>query len=151
MVENIAFGNTIVMTVDLLEALSVYTPRTSIMHDSWIYLWASVFGEVIRHEKVGVKYRLHDKNAVGIRRMNSFSMAISNMRGYVRQNQEFLMLYGDLNQNGINEVKSFLNNLKEVRLFPRIFYALGNNFYRQNKFESCAIKLLFIVKPKLFI
>jgi len=74
-----SFGNALVETIgpgcamvwnqalhDILVAGN--SPQGALMHDSWLYLTAAAFGQVLVEPEVLVDYRIHDSNAVGMRR-----------------------------------------------------------------------------------
>lgn len=63
--ENLARGCTIVFTKDLAKLISKKPRDRAIMHDWWIYLVAKTCGAAIFSLQPEVKYRIHEKNAIG--------------------------------------------------------------------------------------
>jgi glycosyltransferase involved in cell wall biosynthesis len=151
LVENIAYGNTLVMNSEFLAKIKNQTPKYAVMHDSWIYLWGSVFGEIVRHENVGVKYRIHKSNTVGINNKQSFKSAILSIRGFVRQNQEFLEIFGEIDKSKVSVVCDFEKYLIEGNVWSRLKYVWKGKFYRQSFWESFSLKCLFVIRPSLFV
>jgi len=68
-VENIATGCTTAFNPALnARVLSGGMPERAIMHDWWLYLAASAFGDVIYDPEPSIDYRLHGANTVGLPR-----------------------------------------------------------------------------------
>ena len=65
LVENLATGCTIVYNKDLHKMLRQYVVSDFSMHDTWIYMIASIFGEVIYDFVPHISYRQHENNVVG--------------------------------------------------------------------------------------
>lgn len=65
LVENLATGCTIVYNTSLHDILTRYTVKNFSMHDTWIYMVASIFGETIYDFTPHISYRQHDNNVVG--------------------------------------------------------------------------------------
>ena len=150
LVENVAYGNTLVMNSEFFAKIKNQTPKYAVMHDSWIYLWGSVFGEIVRHENVGVKYRIHKFNAVGINKKHSFKSAISSIRGFVRQNREFLEIFGEIDKSKVAIVYDFEKHLTEGDVWSRLKYVSQGKFYRQSFWENFSLKCIFVIRPSLF-
>jgi glycosyltransferase involved in cell wall biosynthesis len=148
-IENIAYGNTIVMTAELAKQCSKNLPKFSIMHDSWIYLWSSVFAEVIRHENLGVRYRLHGSNQVGVRSGLRLKSALIGAKRFVIQDIEFFQMFSSSNVPGISVVKELLDVLSSGNALKRLKYCFSSKCYRQNKIENFMFKSLIFVAPKL--
>lgn len=68
LVQNICTGCTAVINQAMLHLLRSHMPRNPnemIMHDWWLYLTATCFGEVFYDVNSYIKYRQHGNNAVG--------------------------------------------------------------------------------------
>jgi hypothetical protein len=64
-VENIATGCTVVMNRPLLELVNSAPPSRALVHDWWLYLVATAFGQVTFDERSWILYRQHGGNAIG--------------------------------------------------------------------------------------
>ena len=64
-VENVAYGCSMVFGATLKAHFLAATPRDMVMHDWWLYLLASAFGEVCYDPAPQVHYRQHTANVVG--------------------------------------------------------------------------------------
>jgi hypothetical protein len=69
LVETIGPGCAMVWNRPLQDLLIAHRPeRGVLMHDSWVYLVAAAFGDVIIDPRSLVRYRIHSSNAVGLSR-----------------------------------------------------------------------------------
>jgi glycosyltransferase involved in cell wall biosynthesis len=148
MIENIAYGNTIVMTNQLLKKASLTTPESSVMHDSWLYLWASVFGVTVYHENIGVRYRLHKKNFIGVHPHLRWIQAISRMKKFIQQDIEFLEAFRSIEDSKLQIIEEFLNVIKSKNPFKRLCYCLSSKCYRQGKVDDFLLKCLIVMMPR---
>jgi glycosyltransferase involved in cell wall biosynthesis len=64
-VENVVTGCTAVFNANARYLVMNHKPQGALMHDWWMYLLISVFGEVIYDSRVLIKYRQHSSNTVG--------------------------------------------------------------------------------------
>lgn len=65
LVENIATGCTSVFNRQLRTLIIQQRPHSAVMHDWWIYLLATAFGEVVFDPTSYIKYRQHAGNVIG--------------------------------------------------------------------------------------
>ena len=65
LVENIVTGCTSVFNRQLRTLIIQQRPHSAVMHDWWMYLLATAFGEVIFDSTSYIKYRQHGGNVVG--------------------------------------------------------------------------------------
>ncbi len=148
-IENVAYGNTIVMTGDLLRKSSSRIPENPVMHDSWVYLWATVFGETIRHENIGVQYRLHENNHIGVKPYLRWVKALSSMKKFVRQDIEFLQYFGTTNAPGVGIIRDFIDVISSKSLLKRLSYCLSSKCYRQSRLDNFLLKCIIILIPSM--
>ena len=67
LVENLATGCTIAFNSALRDrVLAGGLPTHAIMHDWWLYLVATAFGDAIYDPQPTIRYRMHGQNAVGL-------------------------------------------------------------------------------------
>lgn len=134
LVENIAPGCTMVWNKPLQEIVASRLPTSGVlMHDFWVYLVAAAMGKILVEPRNLVNYRIHDGNAIGIRR----SM-VDRSRRFVRmirtgsptletQAAAFLDQFGDLlrpEDHDLCRVMAFGRSTTRAR------YALTGKFRR---------------------
>ncbi|KAA8785655.1 glycosyltransferase family 2 protein [Paenibacillus amylolyticus] len=157
LVENCCVGCTMVLNPVAFEHLMANLPSdlTSIlMHDRWIYLYVSTFGEVIFDEEPSILYRQHQENVMGgsnegwstkwKRRFDRFinvgSLKLS------EQARLFDDIYGRyLTSTQSKDIKHFLNGLEDS-FINRIKYVLNMPFYRQASLDNLVLKLIYVMK-----
>lgn len=66
LVENIVTGCTTVLNRAMYDIVMQLLPEYCIMHDWWMYLAASCFGQVLYDETPMIYYRQHENNVMGI-------------------------------------------------------------------------------------
>lgn len=148
-IENIAFGNTIVMNLEFQKSIRDFIPEESVMHDSWMYLFATVFGEIIRLEKPTVLYRLHSSNRVGTRPRFNLKKALIGIRSFIRQDIEFLRIFASADSDNARIVKDFIEVLDSKGFFGRLRYCLSSKCYRQKWLDNFLIKGMVLLSPRL--
>jgi hypothetical protein len=149
LVENIAPGCTMVWNKALQEILASRIPASGVlMHDYWVYLVAAALGEILVEPRKLVNYRIHDGNAIGIKR----SM-VDRSRRFVRtvrsgsptmetQAAAFLDQFGDRlrpEDHGLCHVLAFGRSTTRAR------YALTGRFQRARSVDRLllAARLLY--------
>lgn len=105
MVENICTGCTAVINRRLLELIVKKIPEYTNMHDWWMYLVASCFGEVYYDRESHIYYRQHGKNEIGAR-ITRIEETMYHLQTYhkrkgrnYRQLEEFNRLYHVTGEN----------------------------------------------------
>lgn len=144
MMENIAFGNTMMlnnMAVKLINGI----PEPQVEHyDSWIYLLVSTFGKIVEVPQPLTYYRIHSKNSVGLRKISVQSVRVS-VNNFVNQN-----IYLVENVSKENEYKKFqrleLFNLLELETSLILRYRIIQriSFKRQRFVDQIILKLVLI-------
>ena len=145
LVENVAFGNTIVMKRELQELFRGYSPKNAIMHDSWLYLLSASLGSCRTSLYATVFYRLHDGNAIGLRSSHSLSVAIRSMRRYKLQASELYEYAKFLDKERILPLRLFATINESYYLFNVIRLIFLNKVHRQNFKDDFTFKCLLIL------
>lgn len=148
-VENLAYGNTIVMNLEFQKKLRQHTPKVFVMHDSWIYLYATAIGKAVRIESLGVQYRIHSGNSVGVRSKFNVKKAIMSVRNFIEQDIEFLRIFESQKSFDTRIVCDFVESLTKKNLIERVRYCLSTKCYRQNGLENIMLKLCIAFTPKI--
>jgi len=151
-VENIATGCTIVINQATRKLVLSSLPRWALMHDWWLYLVVSAFGEVVYDRRSFIKYRQHAANAVGgtpdflkdfLRRLKRFLAPQNSNYRISGQAEEFLRCFGpDLESPEKELLQRFLASRKSWR--SRLQYALKPEVYRHSPFYNALLRLLIL-------
>lgn len=162
LIENVVTGCTIVMNQMLRKMIIMDLPQFTPMHDRWLYLVASCFGNVIYDETSHICYRQHGGNVVGTssspiaelkERLSRFG---GKRHDISRQTNEFLRIYGDLSKENLKQYKEdqevharlqLARNLADARhsVFSRAKLVKSNRLYRQRKNDNRIFKLLILL------
>jgi glycosyltransferase involved in cell wall biosynthesis len=121
--------------------LSLPFPQNVIMHDYWVSLVVSAFGEIEYIDITTGLYRQHSKNVLGAKKfdINTLKEKILNFQEElsrfkkdrkVRQNQarDFFEMYGNFLPNNLKEIILFYINAQKTNRFVRIFKVLKFGF-----------------------
>jgi glycosyltransferase involved in cell wall biosynthesis len=148
-VENVAYGNTIVMNLEFQKKISLFIPETFVMHDSWIYLYAMTLGEAVRIESTSVRYRIHSRNSVGIRSKFNMKKAVSGIRNFIEQDIEFLRIFESQKSFDTKVIWEFIESVTTKNFIERVRYCASSKCYRQNSLENFLLKTCIIIYPKI--
>jgi glycosyltransferase involved in cell wall biosynthesis len=152
--QNIATGCTIVLNRSAVDILCKYCPNIDkvLMHDWWIYLVISCFGEVIFDDNAHIDYRQHGGNVVGVSVgpglwIQRFKRAfIRDNRRLIGQVEEFFRLYGnELSEKQRMLCLDFLNEAGSSNLFSRLRYAVRAPIYRQSLVDDFIFRILLVI------
>lgn len=151
-VDNIATGCTVVFNRDLLRFFVDSVPSQMRMHDSWLYVVCSYFGEVYYDEIPHILYRQHGNNVEGtaIGYISFFKRKIKNWyngsRAY-NTAKVFLECYGDkLDVKSKNDIKLLANyNVSLSNKFNLLFTLNKNGLKRDSLFLNfiLILRILF--------
>ena len=152
--QNIATGCTIVLNrsaVDILIKNFVNYDKV-IMHDWWIYLVVSCFGEVIFDDDAYIDYRQHSNNVVGHRKglvlwLQRLKRVFNrDKRRLITQIEEFFRLYGsELSGEKRELCLGFLNEGGSSNVFSRLRYASKAPIYRQSTVDDLIARILLVI------
>jgi glycosyltransferase involved in cell wall biosynthesis len=143
-IENIAYGNTILLNSNGLELLRSKPIPQDVYFDSWIYCVFSSMGEVITIAEPLVDYRLHENNQIGIRRSN---LRLNRVRNSIKrfdvQNKRLIDIYLELLPIEIvAEAQKFSEAFQTKSLILRCIRVFSLKVYRQSKFDHFIFRLI---------
>ncbi|WP_047150872.1 glycosyltransferase family 2 protein [Aneurinibacillus tyrosinisolvens] len=154
LVQNIATGCTVVFNHAAKQVLLRRLPNSSniIMHDWWVYLVVSAFGNVIYDPEPRILYRQHSSNSIGAK--SSFIHKwVARLRQFInrgnrlfitKQVEEFRDIYGSmLSPDYTTMLENFIDGRKTVT--GRIRYALSGEAYRQSALDNIIFRILIVL------
>ena len=151
-VENIATGCTTVFNKALLQRVNSAPPTGALMHDWWLYMVATAFGEVVFDPESWILYRQHGRNVIGGTTSMTKMLMIRLRRLTVRQDgifkcsdqaREFLDCFGGRCPPAHREV---LQEMLAVRgdFFERLRFAFTGKVRRNHWVDDGILRLLLI-------
>ncbi|MCI9078190.1 MAG: glycosyltransferase family 2 protein [Lachnospiraceae bacterium] len=152
LIENIVTGCTTVFNDTLRRMVSGHIPEYATMHDRWMYLTATCFGEIYYDETPYIYYRQHGGNAVGKNtgrlpelkyRINKFK---KDNQSSSRQALEFLQIFKTEleNRQDLQEkeklLKLFIKGKKNSKARKKLISS--GSIYRQRSLDNKIFKIL---------
>lgn len=147
LIENIARGASIVFNQALMSYIRISMPQDIYMHDWWLYLVASCFGEVCYDSAAHYKYRQHAGNALGAAAPSGCSRFFRRLKqsrtnsGHIsRQAKAFERIY-----HVPEEKQPFLNivtKYQDVKSYRKMGKS-GKYLFRQDKKDNRVFQLMF--------
>lgn len=148
LVENVCTGCTEVFNRRLLELVTKQLPTYAIMHDWWLYLCATAFGQVYYDVNSYILYRQHGNNQVGSsvsffddwsRRFKNFKRSNGALR---KQVAEFQKIYGS--DYDKSKYAAWIAGYK-YRLDYRRKLIFSKEIFRQGKLDDLIFRVLFLL------
>lgn len=153
LVQNIAVGCTIVINRTARDKVLEFKPKGNFVHDWWLYLFVSAFGEIIFDPRPCIKYRQHNRNTIGGsplvihhlgRRLARFLRHQKKAFKPTEQAQEFMGYYGKvLNSNSRRLLTSFLASKRS--LWHRLIYCMRLGVWRQTIIDNILLRILIVL------
>jgi len=147
--ENLFPGCTMVLNRAARDVISARLPNFALMHDWWIYLVISAFGEIRFDEESRILYRQHAHNVVGVasgvrrKALRRISRFIRRKQRLTWQVGEFRRLFGDrLAPAQLDTVK--LVERSAQSLVGRIALAASPRVYRQGVIDNFLLRLVVL-------
>ncbi len=151
MIENIVTGCTAVFDQSLREMVVKELPQFTVMHDWWLYLIATCFGEIYYDETPYICYRQHQGNVLGTktRKMDEWKMRLKRFRGnrgnISHQLEEFIRIFGDMGAE--NENMRLAERFLEVRksFWARKRFLRDTELYRQRREDDRIFHIILLL------
>ena len=153
LVENIATGCASVINANARNLIISRPPERVLMHDWWVYLVCSAFGEIVFDEFPTIKYRQHGANVIGSatslfddykRRLFRFLHSPKDGIFCVSdQAREFSNCYLDLLSDEQRRLVRMLIYGQD-KIYQRILLAIKSPYVRQRRFDTFILRLLFL-------
>lgn len=155
LVENVATGCTIGINSSARSLILQSYPRDYTMHDWWIYLILTAFGDVYFDTKPTIKYRQHSSNSIGSasgffedykrRILRFFKPKKSGIFLIAEQTNSFLECYGHMLTNDLKSELSLLLPCNKS-LLNSIHLFFFTPFYRQKILDSLILRVMFFIR-----
>lgn len=124
-------GASCVLNPQMWRVFKSRRPTSLVMHDGWLYLVASAFGQILYSEKSGILYRQHGSNVIG---------AAHGLRAQWKRRFNWLLSKGDKQKDQAREfLRLFANDLTPDQV------AITERFAYHDK--SLGRRLAFAVRP----
>lgn len=153
MVENVATGCTIVLNQRARSLILSALPDQCEMHDWWIYLVISCFGEVIYDPIPAIRYRQHVGNVVGtsiglkpefLKRIDRFRKHSGGVFRCAQQAGDFLGAYGErIPEEKAELARKFIRG--KSSFFVRLSLALSSQIWRQRCVDGIILRTLILL------
>ena len=151
MIENIVTGCTAVFDQSLREMVVKELPQFTVMHDWWLYLIATCFGEIYYDETPYICYRQHQGNVLGTktRKMDEWKMRLKRFRGnrgnISHQLEEFIRIFGDTGAE--NENMRLAERFLKVRksFWARKRFLRDTELYRQRREDDRIFHIILLL------
>lgn len=151
MIENIVTGCTAVFDQSLREMVVKELPQFTVMHDWWLYLIATCFGEIYYDETPYICYRQHQGNVLGTktRKMDEWKMRLKRFRGnrgnISHQLEEFIRIFGDMGAE--NENMRLAERFLKVRksFWARKRFLRDTELYRQRREDDRIFHIILLL------
>jgi glycosyltransferase involved in cell wall biosynthesis len=154
-VENSATGCSVVFGNDIKNRFLQAHSTDMLMHDWWLYLLATAFGDVVYDPRPGLLYRQHVSNVAGWQprpkklwhRLKSLTQRLkTGSKGMDSLNQaaRFIVAYDDLVPDKTALVKRLVKS-RQQNIFRRFFYSLKPGVARNNIFENIGLRIMIFM------
>ena len=148
-IENSAPGNTQMLNRQAVKFINQISHSKVQHYDAWTYLLINAIGECKYIDMPLVRYRIHDENAVGVRKFDIRRILCWPDPYY----NQALNLVNAINETvfeeNFTEVDQFLKFVEEPKRSKRIIKSFCLDFYRQRKFDNLIMIITLIVRaPK---
>lgn len=153
LVENIAVGCTIVINKPARTLVLGALPESYIMHDWWMYLLMSAFGQVIYDQHPTIKYRQHNNNTIGVatnicqeyyRKLERFINRDKGVFTIFLQATHFKLCFNShLTQEQVKLLDFLLRG--KINFIKRITLSFFSPFIRQKRVDRFILRILFLI------
>ncbi|MFK7847038.1 MAG: glycosyltransferase family 2 protein [Rhodothermales bacterium] len=153
LVQNLATGCTVVFNEAARQLILSKLPRRAMMHDWWLYLVVSAFGNIVYDDRVGIKYRQHNANEVGgtphfiesmRRRLKRFVNHGKHVFRVSEQAVEFIRCHGDrLPASKKKTIQRFLDS--KSSFFSRLRYTTNMDVHRNSILDDFILRVMILI------
>jgi glycosyltransferase involved in cell wall biosynthesis len=150
LLQNYAPGCSMLLNRELVNKCTKKIPKNALMHDWWILIVASVFGIVGYVNGPSLKYRQHNLNVIGAKKISliSFYDIYIKAKKYKKnlnlakiQIQEFIALFDDIPENKLIILNNFIN-LFSMEFFNKRYQIIKHEFFKPSIVRNIALLIL---------
>jgi glycosyltransferase involved in cell wall biosynthesis len=145
LVENIVPGNSMLLNDKAVALIQKYKYPQVTHYDSWIYLLVSAHGECKYIPRELVKYRIHEKNSVGLRKNNLVAL-ISSAKNFGQQAKYFRNVVNvDLPRESNLELNCIVSIFEGGNSFKKIMSVLKLQLRRQHFSDRLGFRIILLL------
>lgn len=144
-IENVAYGNTILMNNEGLKLVISKTPNNFVI-DHWIYLVHAVSGNIIHIPRSLISYRIHESNEIGVSR--NFTIKHFAKNNHYRREQVATIVEEfteRLSPEVLSAGKAFLAAFDEKNPLKNLLLLQRSGIQRQQPVETIFFKIYFLL------
>ena len=150
LVQNLLPGCTMVMNRAACDLIVARLPDFAFVHDWWIYLVMSAFGEIRYDDESRILYRQHAQNVIGLapgliagwsRRIARF---MRRKESVARQVGEFRRLFSDRLSPAQREMVALVERAPRS-FFDRLALAFSRRVYRQSVIDDLVLRVVVLL------
>ena len=154
--ENIATGCTVIFGDSLRQCFLAADPSEMHMHDWWLYLLASAFGEVVFDPEYLVLYRRHEETVTGLQLKSSRTLIarLKGFSGFMFHKRQLnglkqAVLFGQVYSSQLNPEQRHLFNqlhrLYEFNFWDRLNFATRSTILFNDVLDNFSVRLLVLL------
>lgn len=143
LIETVASGASILLNKSASKILMEYRPKKAVMHDAWVYMLVSAFGEWSYLDFPSIKYRQHGGNVFGAghslaEKLKARMLRVNRRSPYYAQACEFKKVFGErLSKQKLQSISRYCSYRENY--FARIRYAV----YPSVSFQTMKANMFF--------
>jgi glycosyltransferase involved in cell wall biosynthesis len=146
-VQNVAFGNTQVVTKKGYELIRQMGHVDVAHFDSWVFLLITSCFDVSHVDQKLIQYRLHTNNQVGLRKIRHYRVFHKRLVEYEKQVDILLNVAGGImRQDAKRGLIRFRS--KSFKSYRFRFFEKSELVFRQNKLETFLLRLLLLFRVR---
>lgn len=152
LVENICTGCTAVLNKKMIRLVKCYRPEFTAMHDWWLYLLATCYGDVVYDPVPHMYYRQHKDNVVGVRKsyFAEFVMRVKRYRkNHYKISRQVQSLWDLAEENNLMPKPEKKEMMKKIlwagkRISCRFSIISDKRIFRQRRIDNWIFKIIFL-------
>ena len=145
LVENVVSGNSMLLNEKAVALIQKYEYPQVTHYDSWIYLLVSAHGECRYIPRELVKYRIHEKNSVGLRK-NNLAAYMSSAKNFGQQAKYFRSVVNvDLPRESSLELTRMVSIFEEGNSFNKIISVFKLQLRRQRFYDRLGFRMILLL------